>query len=145
MSKCVTKLRSNTDQHGVPPAHRSTTSGATKLSTAVLLALATLPATGGFAHAVEENPCQEGTFCAWGEAQFRGKQHMTNPRDAKLETCLPMPEGLEATSFVNRTGHPVTVYQDPTCSSEADFSTYPSETFVPDSPYVARAIKIWTH
>lgn len=118
---------------------------AQRFATAVLLALATVVVSSGIAHATGPNSCQDGAFCAWNEAEYRGRPHLTDLRGAKLETCLALPAGLEASSFINRTGKPVTVYQDPTCSTDADFSTYPSGTFIPNSPYVARAIQIWTH
>lgn len=119
--------------------------GAARTTAAVLLAIAAIPAGSALAQASEQVQCRPGSFCAWGEHEFRGQAHQASTDNTKLETCVSLPEGLEASSFVNRTGHPVTVYQDPNCDSHADFSTYPSETHVPDAPYVARAIKIWTH
>lgn len=119
--------------------------GAARATAAVLLAIAAIPAGGVLAHAAEQVQCRPGTFCAWGEKEFRGEAHRASADNTKLETCVSLPGGLEASSFVNRTGHPVTVYQDPNCDSHADFSTYPSGSHVPEGPYVARAIKIWTH
>lgn len=118
---------------------------AAKTATAVLLAAVCVPAGGVLAHAAEQDPCRSGSFCAWGDNDFRGQTHSTILENTEMETCVALPEGLEASSFVNRTGRPVTVYQDPLCDTHADFSTYPSETHVPNAPYVARAIKIWSH
>ncbi|GAB3283327.1 peptidase inhibitor family I36 protein [Parasphingorhabdus pacifica] len=118
---------------------------AAKTATAVLLAAACVPAGGVLAHAADQDSCRSGSFCAWGANEFRGQTHKTTLEDTEMETCVALPEGLEASSFVNRTGHPVTVYQDPLCDTHADFSTYPSETHVPNAPYVARAIKVWSH
>ena len=92
-----------------------------------------------------QNPCQRGAFCAWTENDYRGQDHRTGGNDAALERCLALPPGLEASSFTNQTGRPVTVYQDPDCSTNADFQTYPDGAFAPRAPYVARAITIWTH
>ena len=93
----------------------------------------------------QQNPCQRGAFCAWTENDYRGPDHRTEGNDAALERCLALPPGLEASSFTNQTGRPVTVYQDPDCSTNADFQTYPDGAFAPRAPYVARAITIWTH
>lgn len=93
----------------------------------------------------QQNPCQRGAFCAWAENDYRGPDHRADEDHAALERCLPLPAGLEASSFTNQTGRPVTVYQDPDCSTNADFQTYPDGAFAPRAPYVARAITIWTH
>lgn len=92
-----------------------------------------------------QNPCQRGAFCAWPENDYRGPVHHTAGSNVPLERCFALPAGLEPSSFTNQTGRPVTVYQDPECSTNADFQTYPDGSFAPRSPYVARAIKIWTH
>lgn len=92
-----------------------------------------------------QNPCQRGAFCAWAENDYQGRDHRADGNDAALERCLALPPGLEASSFTNQTGRPVTVYQDPDCSTNADFQTYPDGAFAPRAPYVARAITIWTH
>ena len=92
-----------------------------------------------------QDPCQRGAFCAWPENDYRGTVHQAAGNNAPLERCLALPAGLEASSFTNQTGRPVTVYQDPDCSTKADFQTYPDGAFAPNAPYVARAITIWTH
>ena len=93
----------------------------------------------------QQNPCQRGAFCAWPENDYRGQDHRTEGNGVALERCLALPPDLEASSFTNQTGRPVTVYQDPDCSTNADFQTYPDGAFAPRAPYVARAITIWTH
>ena len=93
----------------------------------------------------QQNPCQRGAFCAWPENDYRGQDHRTEGNGVALERCLALPPGLEASSCTTQTGRPVTVYQDPDCSTNADFQTYPDGAFAPRAPYVARAITIWTH
>ena len=89
--------------------------------------------------------CQPGQFCAWAETQFGGRSHSAALDVSASEQCIALPADLEAQSFVNNTGHPVTVYQDPVCDTQAEFHTYPSGSYVPHSSYVARAIKVWSH
>jgi hypothetical protein len=120
-----------------------------RLITAILLAVATVLVSTGAAQAdvrqTTHVPCDYGVFCSWPDKDYRGAPHLSDPRTTPLEKCVPMPKGREASSFINRTDRPVTVYQDPTCSTEADFKTYPAGSFVPQAPYVVRAIQIWSH
>jgi hypothetical protein len=58
--------------------------------------------------------------------------------------CFPLRGNREVRSFANRTDRDITVYQDEHCGTEADFTTYPGGgTFVPDAPFVVRAVQIW--
>lgn len=88
--------------------------------------------------------CASGEFCTWsgelyGETMTRFDLRTVNP-----EECFALPEGAVANSFANRLDRDVTIYQDAKCSTEGDFITYPGhDTFVPKSPFVVRAIKIW--
>lgn len=118
--------------------------GLRRLVPGILLVASGLGASPAHADTLEDT-CQGGVFCAWAAEDFRGPLHRVDPRTTPLERCIGLPAKLEASSFVNRTGHPVTVYQDGHCATEADFKTYPNGTYVPTTPYVARAIKIWTH
>lgn len=122
---------------------------ARRLVTAILLALATVLVSTGTAQAegreTSEPRCDAGVFCAWDRTDYRGQPHRFDLRGTNMEECVPLSSGFEAHSFVNRIDRPVTVYQDVHCSTVADFSTYPGGTYVPRSPYVVRAIQIWTH
>jgi hypothetical protein len=45
---------------------------------------------------------------------------------------------------VNRLTRDTSVFQGETCSTEAEFTTYPGKgTFVPDAPFVVRALQVW--
>lgn len=94
-------------------------------------------------HGAED--CRPGTFCAFAEKSYDGEIHRVHSETTPQEQCITLPRGLEASSFVNETGRPVSVYQDPDCATQADYQTYPSGAYVPDGPYVARAVKIWRH
>ena len=86
--------------------------------------------------------CERGEFCLWVWEGYRGVVHRVSLRDASPGECVGVPEGR---SFANRGGWEVTVYQDGRCSTEGEFDTYPGGgTFVPEAPYVVRAIQIWT-
>ncbi|CAM00025.1 peptidase inhibitor family I36 [Saccharopolyspora erythraea NRRL 2338] len=123
------------------------------LATTVLLVVGTALATATAAHAasaegpatIEPHACPADSFCAWPSHDFQGAAHQTEVSAAPLGRCVALPQDFEATSFANNTGRPVTVYQDGSCSTEADFRTYPTGSFVPRSPYVARAIQVWSH
>ncbi|MQA08825.1 MAG: hypothetical protein GEU98_09830 [Pseudonocardiaceae bacterium] len=88
--------------------------------------------------------CDRGEFCVWAEDSYRGWVERMDLSMANPEKCVPLPDGLDARSFTNRTDRAVTVYQDRNCSPEADFSTYPGGgTYVPEAPFVVRAIQLW--
>lgn len=92
-----------------------------------------------------ETPCAQGSFCTWAGADFQAPVSTHTTHNVALERCVPLPPGREVHSFANRTGHPVTVYQDPDCSTNADFSTHPNGSDMPRAPYAARAITVWSH
>lgn len=88
--------------------------------------------------------CEKGEFCGWSEEFHRGDIVRMDLRNTNPDECVPLPDGMEARSFATRIERHVTVYQDAECSTEGDFSTYPGPgTFVPQAPYVVRAIQIW--
>lgn len=92
------------------------------------------PGTGG---------CRAGEFCAWTGRGYTGARHVRDLSSADVESCVPLPKGMDARSFANRVGRPVTTYQDRECSTEAEFDTYPGGgTWVPESPYTVRAFTI---
>lgn len=88
--------------------------------------------------------CDITRFCAWTGENYQGEPFVTELFPAGLRECVPMPPSLVALSFINRTGHPVTVFEDPACSLQGYFSTYSPETFVPRSDHVVRAFRIWS-
>ena len=127
-----------------PQLRRSTLLG---FSAALLLAVASLLAgtTDAQGAPVDPAPCPANTFCAYADHQYEGRSHHAELTATPAERCVPLPPELNATSFVNNTGRPVTVYQDPTCSTEAHFQTFPTGSFVPKASYTGRAIQIWSH
>lgn len=88
--------------------------------------------------------CAVGEFCLWGDENYSGTTHKYDLRTANPSDCIPLPEGFDAHSFGNRLTRDVTIYQGADCSTEGDFVTYPGGgTYVPQSPFVVRAVKIW--
>lgn len=108
------------------------------VSSAVLSGVATEAVASG-------QRCADGSFCAFPAAEFGGTPAALPSRSTELETCVPFETGWEVLSFINRTGKPVTTYQDPHCSTDAEFDTHPSGSQTPRSSYVVRAVKIWEH
>jgi hypothetical protein len=87
--------------------------------------------------------CDRGEFCAWAKENYGGAVLRHNLETANPGECVPF-GGLVARSLANRLTKDVTVYQGETCSTEAEFTTYPKGgTYVPDAPFVVRAIQIW--
>src|SRR2546423_14332178 len=68
--------------------------------------------------------CDPGEFCAWAKENYTGKAQRFTLETANPGECTPL-NGLVAHSFTNRLAKEVTVYQGETCSTEADFTTYP--------------------
>jgi hypothetical protein len=88
--------------------------------------------------------CTAGEFCLWSEESYTGDAQHFDLRTSNPSDCIPLPEGFESHSFVNHMTRDVTIYQGEDCSTEGDFHTYPGGgTYVPQSPFVVRAIKIW--
>lgn len=115
------------------------------LVTALLITGGALVASGT---AVAQQPghptCDRGEFCVWEGVDYTGTSHRLDLESANPGECIPLPGGLVARSFANRLSRDVSVYQGVTCSTEAEFTTYPGKgTFVPDAPFVVRAIQVW--
>ncbi|WP_246459059.1 peptidase inhibitor family I36 protein [Amycolatopsis jiangsuensis] len=88
--------------------------------------------------------CAVGEFCLWGDENYSGTAQNYDLRTANPGDCIPLPDGFAAHSFGNRMSRDVTIYQGPDCSTEGDFTTYPGGgTYVPQAPFVVRAVKIW--
>jgi hypothetical protein len=119
-----------------------------RLVAAILLAAATVLVSAGTAQALgqsKQSTCDAKVFCAWSGENYLGASIRTDSHSANHDECVPLPGGLEASSFINRLKRPVTAYEDAGCSLQAAFNTYPGGAFVPRSPHVVRAITIWSH
>ncbi|MEU1619628.1 peptidase inhibitor family I36 protein [Streptomyces sp. NPDC005722] len=86
--------------------------------------------------------CDPGELCLWGKPGFRGARLVHELADTDVNSCVPLPPGTSAKSFVNRTRKLVTTYQSAECSTEGDFETFPSGTWVPESGHTVRAFQI---
>jgi len=95
------------------------------------------------AYAQQPMRCDAGEFCAWAKENYRGAISKLDLETANPGECVALPNDLVARSFANRLTREVTVYQGTTCSTEADFTTYPAGTYVPVVQFVARAIRIY--
>ncbi|GAA3848645.1 peptidase inhibitor family I36 protein [Saccharothrix violaceirubra] len=91
---------------------------------------------------VRTDACERGEFCAWAAPAYRGTPDRFDLETANPGECVPLPH--DARSFANRLSREVTVHQSATCSTEADFTTYPGHgTYVPEAPFVVRALQVW--
>jgi len=115
---------------------------------AVLVVTAAGLVTGATGAAAQPEPerqnCERGEFCLWPTESYVGDIQRIALENTNPGECVPLPEGLDARSFANRSTRPVTVYQGRDCSTEAEFDTYPGGgTFVPEAPYLVRGVQIW--
>jgi len=119
----VPRHRSTPQQHSAPhgAAHRAGTQGS-------------LPRLG---------ECAAGELCLWVRNGFKGQRRTYELSGVTLGSCLPLPKGVSAQSFANRTGRPVTVYQSGECAETGEFHTHPSGSWTPEGEYRVRAVKIW--
>ncbi|MEH6375471.1 peptidase inhibitor family I36 protein [Streptomyces sp. KLMMK] len=126
---------------------RTIRTAAAVTAAAAALALFSAPTAGaaGTAGKGRLGTCAAGQLCLWTKGDFRGTRSTSELADIGVEDCVALPAGVSAVSLANRTGRPVTTYQSATCAETGEFSTYPSGTWVPESPYVVRAYKVWEH
>jgi hypothetical protein len=112
---------------------------------AVTITAAALVASGTAAAQQSGAPlCDRGEFCAWSGVEYTGAVHRLDLESANPGECITLPDKLIARSFVNRLTRDTSVFQGETCSTEAEFTTYPGKgTFVPDAPFVVRAVQVW--
>ncbi|MCM2578061.1 peptidase inhibitor family I36 protein [Streptomyces meridianus] len=90
--------------------------------------------------------CAAGQLCLWPEPEFRGSPRIHELHRTGTQECVALPRGSAGNAFANRTGRPVTVYQDPECGETGEFDTYPGDgTWVPRTAYQVRAVKFWEH
>lgn len=88
--------------------------------------------------------CPDGLLCYWPQPGFPGTPRTIDPGRTPHGRCVTLAFRDEARSFVNNTGKPATLYQGGHCSPDGAFATYPGGgTYVPDAPFVARAVEIW--
>src|SRR5882757_5305569 len=88
--------------------------------------------------------CDAGSFCAWSGPNYTGKIARLNLETANPNECVTLPDNLVAKSLANLMTRDVSVYEGATCSTEAEFTTYPKGgTYVPNAPFVVRAIQVW--
>lgn len=130
------------------PGRRSRPAAPSRLPGVLLLVTAGLLTTSGLAQAAPADPpapaCGAGEFCLWDTETYSGSAQSYDLRTVNPGDCLPLPEGFQGHSFVNRMTRDVTIYQGADCSTEGDFITYPGGgTYVPQSPFAVRALKVW--
>ncbi|ASQ94361.1 peptidase inhibitor family I36 protein [Streptomyces sp. 11-1-2] len=115
--------------------------------TATLAATLAPAATAATARAAGAPPrlgnCAAGQLCLWRSGGFTGARQTHELAGVDIESCVPLPSGTTAASLANRTGRPVTAYQSGECAETAEFRTYPTGSWAPETPYQVRAFKIW--
>ncbi|MEU4097793.1 peptidase inhibitor family I36 protein [Streptomyces sp. NPDC026673] len=109
------------------------------LTLALTATAAALAAPAGAAPAAG---CDPGQLCLWSRPDYRGARLVHELADTDVNSCVPLPAGTDAKSFVNRTRKLVTTYQSAECATEGDFVTFPSGTWVPESRHTIRAFQI---
>ncbi|WP_405730980.1 peptidase inhibitor family I36 protein [Streptomyces sp. NBC_01537] len=110
----------------------------TAATAAVLVLACAAPA----AAAPASGDCSPGELCLWAKPGYGGSRTVHELADTDVNSCVPLPEGTSAKSFVNRTRKLVTTYQSRECATEGDFVTFPSGTWVPESRHTIRAFQI---
>jgi len=119
--------------------------GALALAASVLTAVAGPSVSAVPAAESAVGACAPGQICFWAAPAFTdGPAAVFELATADVESCVSLPEGVDARSFANRMDRYVTMYQSRECATEGDFGTYPGDgVFVPEVPYVVRAFQIW--
>lgn len=87
--------------------------------------------------------CGTGRLCVWERPDFQGERHTYELSDVDIESCVRLPLTDGAESLAQRTGRPVSVYQDAHCDSTGEFTTYPTGSWVPETEFAVRAFKVW--
>ncbi|NBM17158.1 peptidase inhibitor family I36 protein [Streptomyces sp. GC420] len=100
------------------------------------------PAHASAAPAPPLGDCAPGELCLWSRPGFQGVRTVHELADTDMDSCVPLPEGVSAKSFANRTRKLVTTYQSAECATEGDFVTFPSGVWVPESRHTVRAFQI---
>lgn len=116
------------------------------IGAAMLLPMSASPAFAALAEVTfpTSTACPAHQFCYWASEDYPGNAQVLNLDGAATSVCIPLPQEAEARSFVNNRDHEITLYEGGHCSTEGDFRTYPGNgTYVPESPFVVRAVEIW--
>ena len=114
------------------------------LCAGALTALVLTPVRAGAATDRAEDRCDVGRLCLWRQPDFAGTRYDYELTDTGTQSCVSLPGGGTARALANRMGRPVTGYQSAECAETGEFATYPGGgTFVPRTPYVVRAFKVW--
>ncbi|MCG7526625.1 peptidase inhibitor family I36 protein [Streptomyces sp. OfavH-34-F] len=127
----------------------ATTLAAVALITTALFTPATAAPTAstapaGAAAPVRLGECAGGQLCLWAKPDFTGARQTHELSTIDIESCVPLKPGTTAQALANRTGRPVTTYQSAECQETGEFETYPGTgTWLPRSPYLVRAFKVW--
>lgn len=110
-----------------------------------MMTLGTSGLTVSAAAAAERNleECGAGRLCVWERPDFQGERHTYELSDVGIESCVRLPLTAGGESLVQRTGRPVSVYQDAHCDSAGEFTTYPTGSWVPETEFAVRAFKVW--
>ncbi|MEV0096931.1 peptidase inhibitor family I36 protein [Streptomyces sp. NPDC050738] len=88
--------------------------------------------------------CAPGALCLWDAPGFKGGHLTYELTETGTGSCVALPAGTTAQALANRMGRPVTTYQSAECEETGEFETYPGGgTWVPQSPYLVRAFKVW--
>ncbi|MCJ1677504.1 peptidase inhibitor family I36 protein [Streptomyces sp. APSN-46.1] len=138
----------------------------TALAAAVLALTALIPSTSTSAHAAQAlaaqapaapapgthtagpptfgSACPTGSLCLWKNPEFKGTKRTYELSTLEINSCTALPAGATAESLINRVGRPVTTYQSADCLETGEFQTYPGDgVWLPRSPYLVRAFKVW--
>ncbi|WP_431770821.1 peptidase inhibitor family I36 protein [Streptomyces cucumeris] len=116
------------------------------VTTTVTAALAALALTASAPAQAAPPPlgdCAAGQLCLWHGTGFTGPRQVHELTGTDIESCIALPSGGSAASLANRTGRPVTAYQSAECAETAEFRTYPTGSWSPETAYRVRAFKIW--
>ncbi|GAA3432050.1 peptidase inhibitor family I36 protein [Kutzneria kofuensis] len=115
-----------------------------KLGFAAVMAAVVVLGTAPPVWATSDGTCDAGSFCAWSGGNYSGKVARLSLETTLTNRCVTLPDKLVAKSFANEMTKDVTAYEGATCSTEAEFTTYPKGgTYVPNAPFVVRAIQVW--
>ncbi|MFE2148337.1 peptidase inhibitor family I36 protein, partial [Streptomyces sp. NPDC059456] len=88
--------------------------------------------------------CATGQLCLWAKPEFKGTRQAHELSTLDINSCTALPAGTSAQSLINRIGRPVTTYQSAECQETGEFQTYPGDgVWLPESPYLIRAFKVW--
>jgi len=114
----------------------------TKSLIAALVITAGAVASSGIAVAQSDKSCDKGEFCVWAGPDYTGAVQRLDLESANPGECIQL--AVVGRSFTNRLSRDASVYQRESCSTEAEFTTYPKHgTYVPDAYFVIRAVEVW--